>query len=96
MMIRQGDVLLKKIDKKPKAFFKERKDGVVAYGEVTGHSHKISNGIVMDYIDRLIVEAFSGAKITHEEHDAINLDEGVYEVIIQREYTAGDVKRVLD
>lgn len=96
MMIRQGDVLLKKIDKKPEAFYKERENGIVAYGEVTGHAHRISNGLVLDYVDRLIVDAFSGAKITHDEHDAVDLDEGVYEVIIQREFTAGDVQRVLD
>ena len=94
---RQGDVLLVPVEKQPEAFFKKREDGVVAYGEVTGHTHRIINGTVADLFEHgLYVNVDSGGKIVHDEHNAIDLDKGLYKVVIQREYTAGDVRRVVD
>ena len=87
---RQGDVLLQRIERLPEnALPVEWKDRVVlAYGEVTGHAHAISTQYAKMYTwkgDRLL-EIKPGAKLVHEEHSTINLPEGVYKVIQQREY----------
>ena len=42
MLYRQGDVYFKPIRKIPAGPAKKRKDGAVAYGEVTGHSHRLA------------------------------------------------------
>lgn len=96
MLIRQGDVLLEKIDKEPEGFYKVRENNVVAYGEVTGHSHRLTDGVTKEYVEGLVLSAFEGSQLVHDEHDPIDLDPGFYAVTIQREYTAGDVRRVLD
>jgi hypothetical protein len=41
-MARQGDVLFIRVAKLPKGDRKKRENGVVAYGEVTGHSHQLA------------------------------------------------------
>jgi hypothetical protein len=87
---RQGDVLLKRIDKLPEDahVLEWDKRIVLAYGEVTGHAHAISTDYAKMYMwkgDRLL-EVKTGAKLVHEEHATIALPEGVYQVIQQREY----------
>jgi hypothetical protein len=87
---RQGDVLLQRIDRLPSdAHPVEWQDRVIlAYGEVTGHAHAISTEHASMYMwkgDRLL-EIKTGARLVHEEHSTINLPEGVYKVVQQREY----------
>ena len=85
---RQGDVLFKKIDELPK---NKRKidDDIIVKGEATGHAHKIRNGVLNSSWQRgprLYIKASKGAKVVHEEHEEIELDQGLYEVIRQKEY----------
>lgn len=42
MKYRQGDVLFIKRDALPKGQRRKRENGTVAYGEVTGHSHRLA------------------------------------------------------
>jgi hypothetical protein len=99
---RQGDVLLVKVDMDavPKGAVQQDADGriVLAYGEVTGHAHAIDANFAALYqwkSDR-ILEAKPGARLVHEEHNAIDLAPGYYKVIQQREYEPGSYRTVVD
>ena len=45
-MYRQGDLLIRKIEVLPLGL-KEDKTGVLVYGEVTGHKHRLVKGRVL-------------------------------------------------
>ena len=98
---RQGDVLLRKIDKLPEGLTEKNK--VLALGEVTGHRHRFAekqelieqqrpeeNTIVLtDENGKQYVQVVSPeAVLEHEEHGNITIPQGDYEVIIQREHDA--------
>lgn len=90
MIVRQGDLLLRKVDSLPKRA-KIVKSDVVLEGEATGHAHRVMNGEIFRFWsqisgDQLFVKANNGATLVHEEHASIDLIPGVYEVIRQREY----------
>lgn len=86
-MIRQGDILLKKISKIPKGL-KKREDKTIALGKVTGHHHSF-NGLVNIYGERG-VEQYADVKqesvLEHQEHKHILIPKGKYKVIQQREF----------
>lgn len=87
---RQGDVFLMEVSNLPdNATEKAEADRIVlAWGEVTGHSHSVRAEDAKLYRDNednyLVVE--NKADLIHEEHDTIVLPAGVYKVIRQREY----------
>ena len=74
-------------------------DVVLAYGEVTGHAHRIRDRHVTTFErtgHRYMRVEGSPASLTHEEHGLITVAPGDYEIVIQREYRPeGDV-RVID
>jgi hypothetical protein len=94
-IVRQGDVLLVPVDEIPDEDGREAETGsrfVLAEGEATGHAHVVlgegtlyrpgfGRGSAGTYI--LVEEP---ATLVHEEHDAIGLAPGAYEVRRQREY----------
>lgn len=85
---RHGDVLLKETARIPKGA-KPLKDKVLAYGEVTGHSHRFENpGEIERYQfeDRLFLSVLKPSKLVHEEHKPLLIDGGMYEQIQEREY----------
>ena len=83
-MFRQGDILIKKVSQIPKSAIK-RKNGVILEGEASNHFHRMNDGLVFDWNGAIYLEAFENATITHEEHNAISLEKGSYEVVRQRE-----------
>src|ERR1051326_4505297 len=100
-MYRQGDVLILATETIPadaKPVARDNGRVILAYGEVTGHAHaiveptvtKLAAGIA-EYLD-----APFGATIQHEEHDTISLPAGNYEIVHQREYAPGEIRRVVD
>ena len=107
MIVRQGDVLLVKVDAIPEtAKPAEKKDQagnqriVLAYGEVTGHAHAIHN---LDSVDVFVtgegvmyLQVKEEAKLQHEEHGSIALPPGNYERTIQREYSPEAIRNVAD
>ncbi len=99
---RQGDVFLVKVDSLPQGAKAETVgDSVVlAYGETTGHSHRLNtkiDGLTMyAWKDDKLVELRQPGELVHEEHDPINLAPGFYKVVIQREYTPERIRRVID
>lgn len=66
----------------------EKKDNCLAYGEVTGHAHRITAGKVdfMKLGSQTFLRVLEEAKLTHEEHNMITLPPGDYEYGITQEY----------
>lgn len=58
---------------------------ILAEGEHTGHFHEAHGGGVTFYDDG-ILEAPSGATVTHQEHLPVVLPPGTYERSIVQEY----------
>ena len=102
MLYRQGDVLLRKIDAIPPDATKDttaKGHCVLAEGEATGHSHTITSrrmSVFRRGSDGLFLSLGQRASVKHQEHDAIDLPAGDYEVIRQREYTPAGIVRVAD
>ena len=95
-LLRQGDVLLKRIDGMP-ADAKGTNDSVLARGEATGHSHRIEGGKVFRTGNgQLLVQVEEEAKLLHEEHGQITVPQGTYEVVRQVEYNPIAERQVSD
>lgn len=95
---RQGDVLINKIDSLPKGV-KKLKTRTVAYGEVTGHSHKFLEGVdIYQLQETLFLQVHKPQPLIHEEHNKIMLDPGFYEISNEREYDYinEDLRKVID
>lgn len=103
---RHGDVIVFKLKEQDLAGYAARKTktAVLAYGEVTGHAHRLhgelellekpknqSEIIVLEEGKALnegdiLFHVLSEAVLSHEEHDRIVLEEGVYLKVNQVEY----------
>lgn len=96
--IRQGDVLLERINEMPKNL--KEKDKILAYGEVTGHKHLFDSGHVLVFENESkeqFVEAKQEAILKHEEHKAMTIPKGKWKVVLQREYDLlSGVRQVMD
>lgn len=99
-LYRQGDVLFKRVAEIPAGEKKKRENGVIALGEVTGHKHAIADleeAEVLEIGNGLYVHVGEdGVSIQHDEHGAIELPAGDYEVTIQREYSPEEIRSVVD
>jgi hypothetical protein len=86
-MYRQGDILLRKVDSLPKKA-KKKDSNVILEGEATGHAHRIQNGLIFEigWPTEMYIKAQKGATITHDEHETIDIEPGIYQVVRQREY----------
>jgi len=108
--VRQGDVLIERVDAEVPAGATEVKtDGrvVLAYGEVTGHAHAIypEAGVLparlWDAGAERFLQVMERTAIKHEEHGPITLEPGVYRVSkfgagTQREYSPEEIRSVAD
>lgn len=106
---RQGDVLFTRCSAIPQGGTK-RENGTVAYGEVTGHSHRMQESnlataevfecgaglFVRVSEEGVSIEGDAGATFIHEEHGPISLAPGDYEITIQREYSPEAIRNVID
>ena len=102
-MYRQGDVLLIPTNQQPSAEEIAPRNGrhVLLEGEATGHHHSIGEryGKMHRFraddmpspgsIGLLVIEQ-DGARLEHQEHDAIAIPPGTYEVRRQREFSAAE------
>jgi len=109
---RQGDVLplkrndlsIEKLREQAESVSKNR--CILAEGEATGHAHRVEeqprNGesVEMFMLNSqpilYIPESFGPTKVQHEEHAAITLEPGCYEIRQQREYRDGEIRNVMD
>lgn len=100
MQFRQGDVLIESVKKLPSGKHEAVESGVVAFGEVTGHAHRLQGKFeLMRFVDdgslgfRVLG---GGAVLRHEEHGEIAIPKGTYRVRQQREYTPEAIRTVAD
>lgn len=102
---RQGDVMLRKVSQLPNGSVKA-KNAIVAVGE-GHHEHKAIGDLeVMKHNETLYLAVNTEGKLVHvhtgtetlAEHLPIELEQGVYEVIHQRNYNpyADAIERVRD
>ena len=101
--VRQGDVLCVPIAAAPKQRKPVARDSgriVLAYGEVTGHAHAITDAWaeLFEAADqgRVLLVEEKPARLTHEEHGTIVLDPGVRQIVRQSEYTPEAIRQVAD
>ena len=91
LQYRQGDVLLQKVDRIPAPAQRQNASDriILAHGEATGHAHAISSKQALSYtlLGQSFILAQRGATLVHEEHAPIQLEQGCYQVIQQRQYT---------
>jgi len=108
LVARHGDVFIFKVEdgKINKKNFNKSKAITLAYGEVTGHSHKLA----VENSDILVNESFNEngiegiafeltevGTLTHQEHEPIILQPGTYISVIQEEYDPIlETRKVLD
>ena len=87
---RQGDVLLVAVEAVPAGATPERRTGriVLAEGEVTGHVHAVAepDARTFTHDGQRYLLTRSIATLVHEEHAPIEVPEGSWRVVIQREY----------
>ena len=94
--IRQGDVILLSVQQTQGQKLPHL---TLAEGEVTGHSHRISQGEAELYEKdgtlylRVVSKA---ATLIHEEHKAISIPQGSWMIRIQREYEPAGWRYVAD
>jgi uncharacterized phosphosugar-binding protein len=96
-MYRQGDILL--VSKKASGKVIGNGRRVIAYGEVTGHSHVMDGNV--RYHDNgnglLVAEVIDNASLIHDEHGKIDIPAGEYLIVRQREMSIVDgVRKVVD
>jgi len=104
MLIRHGDVLLLPVAAavlSADAKLRDRDQGrvVLAYGEVTGHAHAITEDTARIMVEAtgeeyLVVEDV--ATLRHEEHATVEIPQGTYRIVHQREYTPEAIRNVAD
>jgi len=87
-MIRQGDLLVVKVDSIP-GDAKKQEHRILAEGEATGHMHELDMGEVYEQGGTLYFKVIGNgtATLRHPEHGPATFEEGTYKVIRQREYT---------
>ena len=100
-VLRQGDVCLIQVSNLPKDAkpVKVEGDVILAYGEVTGHAHRIKDAPktrVYDAGAERFIEVMEAVALTHEEHGAVVLEKGIYRQAFQVEDFGTEVRRVAD
>lgn len=86
---RQGDIILKPTANIPPDAM-ETKETVLAYGEATGHAHRIKGDAKIYQTSPVSAKAWikslTGFEVEHEEHETIQFPAGTYEFYRQKEY----------
>lgn len=97
---RQGDVLLVAATLPQNATASDKPgDVILAFGEVTGHAHRITEREKVRMWDagaERYLQVLEATMLTHEEHAPVTLQPGVYRLPQQVEYTPAELRRVAD
>jgi len=97
-MKRQGDLLFRKTENNISRL-KVLETNIIELGETSGHAHTLEGGTLVGWQqpDYVSVLPNSVAVITHDEHAAIELEPGIWQIIRQREYIGdGEYERAYD
>ena len=88
-----GDVAIYRVEELPREFLTMKKEphGCLAYGEATGHAHKLFDGefdLRVDPVETTVrhLRVIEPVKLRHQEHKEVTLLPGNYRIGIQREY----------
>jgi len=103
---RQGDLAITPIKRLPKGL-KKVKSNVLAYGEATGHKHRLLEILPQTENQFEILEDDKGNKyldikhptdLVHEEHKKLTIDRGLYFIKNEKEYNyfEEETARVID
>ena len=86
---RHGDLLIMPVDSIPKGAkqTEKSKQRILAYGEVTGHAHRLSAGTVTELGGETFFTTTVETTLTHDEHGPIVFKPGNYRVVHQKEYS---------
>lgn len=103
-MFQQGDVTLNKIQNLDisKGKIKARGRCTLAYGEKTGHHHTLeleeNEAELIEMGDKILLKLEKQGVLRHQEHNAITLEPGIYEVggIHEYDYFSKMVRKVVD
>ena len=98
MLLRQGDVLIETVAEIP-AGATRRASSILAYGEATGHAHRIEapeRAEVFELNGQLYLKVTDPTRLLHDEHLPIDLPPGWYRVWQQREYTPQEIRTIRD
>ncbi len=97
-MYRQGDVLIVEAKRDMRNLKVQRSaDNVLVYGEATGHAHRVEgDAVIMETPSGKVIDAREKFRVVHEEHDTIEIPEGFYRVVRQREYDEKEIRYVAD
>jgi len=98
---RHGDVILFRM---PETFnlsepLAPKQELVLALGETTGHSHQLKGELLLqEKSEKTFFKVLKKAILTHEEHQTMILEKGVYLKVDQVEYDPfkGIIRRILD
>jgi hypothetical protein len=97
---RQGDIFFRSISKLPeKANLNKKTDAILAYGEVTGHSHSVTTPIsdCESYVDEngdIYIRSDKEMNVGHDEHNTIILPANEWICVTrQREYSPLEAER---
>lgn len=92
-MFRQGDILLREVFRLPPNTRQAADQGnarILAYGEKTGHMHIMQSGTVYETSGpagaKKFVQVAAPTQLVHDEHAAIDVPPGIWEIIQQRTY----------
>lgn len=101
--IQQGDVLLQRIKELPKGAKTVKRDNgdiVLAYGEVTGHAHRIKDIDAMFYEagGKFYLKTDKPINLRHEEHHEQVIEPGIWEVgqVVEKDWLNDMVRPVID
>jgi hypothetical protein len=100
IQFRQGDVLLIKSDSIPSGDKTKAENGrlILARGEATGHHHSVleDDAELIQEGERMLLNVLRETSLVHQEHGAIVIAAGVYEIKRQREYSPEAIRNVAD
>lgn len=89
---RQGDILIIRRDAVP-AVAGRLPGTTVVLGEATGHSHRFADesavSLFLAVEGGMFADVHTRTTLVHEEHEAISIDPGVYEIRRRREFFTG-------
>ena len=100
---RHGDISFHSIKKLPDNL-KKTNNPILAYGEATGHHHKLVKeyeaqfDVLEDNVGNKYLQINSPTQLTHQEHKTITIEKGMYFISNEREYDyfALEAKKVVD
>lgn len=101
--LQHGDVILRGISSLPegcKEVIRKGEKFIVAEGEMTGHNHVIveTGAKLLELKGELYLEVLEPVTITHEEHKAIAIPEGIYKIgrVQEHDYFEDMTRQVRD